>query len=112
MVDPRVPVNAQVVDFASYDGISYPLRGVRERRSFASASFTTAPELVSFVRRTPDPTLQLVSARTMSGLPSTLSAEVARQNFATVTAQDPARLDLVLRDIRRDRDESYARLGS
>jgi len=69
--------------------------------------------LVSFLRRTPDPTLQLVRASLLDGLARDgrdLSGEIARANFAAVGARTPAALDAVVRDIRRDRDASYARL--
>ena len=69
--------------------------------------------LVSFLRRTPDPTLQLVRASLLDGLAREgrdLSGEIARANFAAVSARTPAALDAVVRDIRRDRDASYARL--
>jgi hypothetical protein len=76
----------------------------------APATFATAPQLVSFVRRTPDPTLQLVRASLLQGLPRGTSDDVGRQNFATVTARGADTLDALLRDIRRDRDESYGRI--
>jgi hypothetical protein len=73
-------------------------------------TFATAPQLVSFARRTPDPSLQLVRASLLERLPRGTSDEVGRQNFDAVTARGAAALDALLRDIRRDRDESYARL--
>jgi hypothetical protein len=76
----------------------------------AAVDFATAPQLVSFVRRTPDPTLQLVRASLLARLGPGASDDVGRQNFAAVTARGPAALDALLRDIRRDRDDSYARL--
>jgi hypothetical protein len=39
-----------------------------------------------------------------------LSDDIAEQNFARVNAQGPDRLDAVLRDIRRDRDQTYETL--
>jgi len=62
---PRAELSA-----AAFDSFAETVRrGERARRfllaafhPFASTSFSTAPELVSFVRRTPDPTLQLVRA--------------------------------------------------
>jgi hypothetical protein len=105
---------------AAFDALAESVRRDLRSRAFlvaafhplASSSFSTAPQLVSFLRRTPDPTLQLVRAQVMERLPPGVSAEVGRQNFATVSARDPARLDALLRDIRRDRDESYARLAA
>jgi len=69
--------------------------------------------LVSFLRRTPDPTLQLVRASLLDGLARQgrdLSGEIARANFAAVGARTPAALDALVREIRSDRDASYARL--
>ncbi|MDB4983189.1 MAG: hypothetical protein JWM82_3941 [Myxococcales bacterium] len=80
----------------------------------APVSFTTPPQLVSFVRRTPDPTLQLVrtsALRRVTGEDPAVSDDVTRRNFETVNERGAAALDAVLRDLRRDRDESYARLG-
>jgi hypothetical protein len=80
----------------------------------APVSFTTPPQLVSFVRRTPDPTLQLVrtsALRRVTGEDPSVSDDVTRRNFETVNDRGAAALDAVLRDLRRDRDESYARLG-
>lgn len=76
-----------------------------------ATTFEGPPQLVSFVRRTPDPTLQLVRAALLDRLPPGTSDEVGRQNFAAVTARGAAALDALLRDIRRDRDRSYAGLG-
>jgi hypothetical protein len=39
-----------------------------------------------------------------------LSGEIARANFAAVSARTPAALDALITEIRRDRDSSYARL--
>src|SRR5205814_851313 len=81
----------------------------------APASFTTPPQLVSFVRRTPDPTLQFVRTsvlRRATGEGPAVSDDVTRRNFETVNGRGVAELDAVLREIRRDRDESYARLAA
>jgi hypothetical protein len=82
--------------------------------SGAPQTFATPPQLVSFVRRTPDPTLQLVRTsvlRRATGEGPRVSDDVTRRNFETVNARGAAALDAVLREIRRDRDDSYARLG-
>lgn len=79
----------------------------------ASTSFKTPYQLISFLRRTPDPTVQLVRAELLDQLRATrpsLSDDIAQQNFAGVTARGADALDAVLRDIRRDRDQSYATL--
>ncbi len=67
-----------------------------------------AARLVPFIRRTPDPTLQLVRASLIDRLQGQVSADVARANFAAVTARGLDGLDALLTDIRRDRDASYA----
>jgi hypothetical protein len=80
----------------------------------AAQTFATPPQLVAFLRRTPDPTLQLVRAsvlRRATGEGPRVSDDVTRRNFETVSERGAAALDAVLRDLRRDRDESYARLG-
>jgi hypothetical protein len=69
--------------------------------------------LVSFIRRTPDPMLQLVRASLLDRLAPAgrdLSGEIARANLAAVTARTPAALDALIGEIRSDRDASYARL--
>jgi hypothetical protein len=72
-----------------------------------------AGALVSFIRRTPDPMLQLVRASLLDRLAPEgrdLSGEIARANFAAVNARTPAALDALIGKIRADRDASYARL--
>jgi hypothetical protein len=69
-----------------------------------------AARLVPFIRRTPDPTLQLVRASLVDGLRGEVSGDVARANFTNVTTRGLDQLDALLADIRRDRDASYARL--
>jgi len=80
----------------------------------ADRAATAEPStLVPFIRRTPDPTLQLVRAEILNGLAHEgrdVSAEIARANQATVAARTPEALDAVLRDIRRDREAAYARI--
>jgi hypothetical protein len=76
---------------------------------------TNAAELVSLIRRTPDPTLQLVRASLVDELARggrDVSAEVARRNFAQVTAGGPAALTALLDELRRDRDRAYAELAA
>ena len=67
--------------------------------------------LVPFIRRTPDPTLQLVRASLLDGLRGQVSDDVARDNHATIAARGAAALDALLTDIRRDRDAAYASLS-
>jgi hypothetical protein len=80
----------------------------------APETFATAPQLVSLLRRTPDPTLQLVRTsvlRRATGEGPGVSDDVTRRNFEGVAARGLATLEAVLRDLRRDRDAAYARLG-
>jgi hypothetical protein len=91
----------------------------RNRSDFLAAAFhpdyrapdgvLDAARLVPFIRRTPDPTLQLVRASLIDSMRGQVSADVGRANLATVTARGLANLDALLADIRRDRDVSYAR---
>jgi hypothetical protein len=79
----------------------------------AAITFSNRYQLVSYLRRTPDPTIQLVRAEILDPLRAarpSLSDDIAEQNFARVNAQGAGLLDGVLRDIRRDRDETYATL--
>jgi hypothetical protein len=79
----------------------------------SAAAATDAGTLVSFIRRTPDPMLQLVRATLVDALARDgrdVSTEIGRANFATVGGRTPAALDAAVRDIRRDRDATYARL--
>jgi hypothetical protein len=111
---PRLPATP-----AAFDSFAERLRRARRPPAFliaafhpfAADAFATAPQLVSFIRRTPDPTLQFVRASLLESLGAGVSAGVARQNFEAVTARGAAALDAALRDIRRDRDETYARLS-
>jgi hypothetical protein len=80
----------------------------------AATSFSNRYQLISFLRRTPDPTIQLVRAEILDALRAarpSLSDDIAEQNFARVNAQGPGLLDGVLRDTRRARDESYESLS-
>jgi len=79
----------------------------------AAVTVSNAGALVPFIRRAPDPMLQLVRASLLDRLaPASreLSGEIARANFATVNARTPAALDALIGEIRADRDASYARL--
>jgi hypothetical protein len=71
----------------------------------------TAARLVPFIRRTPDPTLQLVRASLLENLRGPISDDVARANQATLRMRGPAALEALLTEIRRDRDASYTRVG-
>jgi len=111
------------------------------RRDVALADFhpdapldlSSAPRLVPFLRRSPDPMLQVVPHRVLDAVkrappPAPRGAQaamlagtaptaalpvaelVAATNLATVRG-DPAALSVVIDDILRDRDDAYARLG-
>jgi hypothetical protein len=99
---------------------SFAERVRRARGDFLAAAFHPEyrpPEgasldparLVPFLRRTPDPTLQLVRASLIDGLRGQVSSDVARDNHTTVAARGAGALAALLDDIRRDRDASYAR---
>ena len=79
----------------------------------ATVTVANSGALVSFIRRTPDPMLQLVRAGLLEGLAREgrdVSGEIARANLAAVNARTPAALDALIKEIRSDRDASYARL--
>jgi hypothetical protein len=81
--------------------------------SGAGADLRNAAQLVSYVRRTPDPTLQLVRASLIDELTRDgrdLSADIAAANLAKVGLRDPSTLAALLDDIRRDRDAAYTGL--
>ena len=79
----------------------------------SAAAAANSGALVAFIRRTPDPMLQLVRASLLERLAPAgrdLSGEIARANLAAVNARTPAALDALIGEIRADRDASYARL--
>jgi hypothetical protein len=96
---------------------------------------SSASRLVAFIRRTPDPTIQLVRSDildavrkndpggTMFVAPETLASgawpvptspplhqRIAEANLATLQHHGFEQMSALLDDIRRDRDQSYARL--
>lgn len=76
--------------------------------------FSGPHQLVSFLRRSPDPLLQLVRAdlldRMKTAQPS-ISEEIAHRNHAALVGSELDRFDGIVRAIRADRDTTYARLG-
>jgi hypothetical protein len=123
--DPRCSIGLAIfprvtLSVAAWDRFAEEVR--RARGPFLVAAFHPQPrgaggapanatELVALVRRAPDPTLQLVRASLIDALAAggrDVSGDIARANFATVTARDPARLAAALDDLRRDRDRAYA----
>lgn len=79
------------------------------------ARFAGPHQLVSFLRRAPDPLLQLVRAEALDGVKAggaDVSGAVAAHNHATLTAPgQTARFDAAIHALRADRDAAYARLG-
>ena len=81
--------------------------------SGAGADLRSAAQLVSYIRRTPDPTLQLVRASLIDELTRDgrdLSADIAADNLAKIGVRDPSTLGALLDDIRRDRHAAYTGL--
>ena len=110
-----------------------PTAGIAEFHPHAPLDLATPPRLVPFVRRSPDPLLQLVplalldavrvpppiaaraqQAQVLAGLHAPpvrdIAARIASTNHATVSAHQ-AEIIAVLDDISRDRATSYARVG-
>jgi hypothetical protein len=104
----------------------------------AEADTRAAQRLVPFVRRTPDPTIQLVRRSALESVRMTeaqgtsffdasrvslealleaaaptppLSERIARQNLRAIEKLGVAQVEEIFRDIARDRDASYAALG-
>ncbi len=102
----------------------------------ARADVADADRLIPFLRRTPDPTIQVVrqtalervrghgqegtsfvDLATLTALPIpqkepiSLRQRIGQQNLETTLREGLETLEAVLSDIRRDRDESYARLS-
>ncbi|HVR62086.1 MAG TPA: DUF1415 family protein [Polyangia bacterium] len=81
---------------------------------FGPDEFQDPHPLVPLLRRSPDPTVQLVRAARLDQARAggaDVSEAVARQNFDTVAARGAGALRATLDDIRRDRDATYRRLG-
>jgi hypothetical protein len=112
------------------------LFAVAEFHPDVTPDFRSAERLVPYVRRSPDPTLQLVRRRALDAVrlgpdhgtrfvdvaklldPSQLPSEheplakrIARANLATLERVGADRLDAITADILRDRAESYEALG-
>jgi hypothetical protein len=79
----------------------------------ASETLAHARQLTLFLRRSPDPMLQLVRTRTMDRLKANhpgASEALAARTFAAMSTDGGARaLSLTVRDIHRDRDRAYSR---
>jgi hypothetical protein len=116
--------------------VARPAFAIADFHPDAEASFGSPAQLVPFLRRSPDPSLQLVrhdaieavrlggepgtrfvDARTLLAdgpLPQavpTLSERVASANLEHVRTLGAQRVEALLANIAADRDASYARLG-
>jgi len=78
-------------------------------------TFAGPHQLVSFLRRTPDPLLQFVRADALAAVKTggaDVSADVTAHNHAALSAPGQAdRFQAVIRDLHADRDATYGRLG-
>lgn len=76
--------------------------------------FVGPHQLVSFLRRSPDPLLQLVRADRLEKAkagPGDVSAQIAERNHATMTAAQSARCNAIVRSLQEDRARAYAGLN-
>lgn len=113
---------------AAFDGFAEKVRRQARARRAGEPAFMVAafhPEglpafagphqLVSFLRRTPDPLLQFVRADALAAVKAAgadVSGDVAAQNHASLTAPgQTARFEAVIRGLRAERQAAYARLG-
>ena len=108
-----------------------PSYGIAEFYPTAALDLATPPRLVRFLRRSPDPLLQLVPLALLDSVrssalpdralqaqillgraapPRDVVAEIAVANHVMVSAQH-AEIEATLADIARDREASYARVG-
>jgi hypothetical protein len=100
----------------------------------ASIDLASAARLVAFLRRTPDPTIQIVRQSSLAAVrgpvssgavyvpravldlallaaePLSMADRVAESNLATVQRAGAERIEAILDDIRADRDRAYAAL--
>jgi hypothetical protein len=121
---------------AARSGIEGPPMAMAAFHYDAEADLGAPHRLVPFLRRSPDPTVQLVRRSVLDALRGPgdhgtafvdptkvdladflakkkrppLHERVATMNLETVRALGVERLEAILRDIRADRDASYARL--
>lgn len=79
------------------------------------AAFVGPHQLVSWLRRTPDPLLQFVRADALDAVKAgaaDVSGDVALHNHAALTVPGQTeRFEATIRALRADRDATYARLG-
>ena len=95
--------------------VSTPAFAVAAFHPEALPTFNGPHQLVSWVRRTPDPLLQFVRVEALDAVKAggaDVSADVAARNHATLMAPGATeRFEAVIRALRADRDATYARLG-
>lgn len=139
LVTERTAFEHRVAGLREAHDAAHAGRGIMAMAAFhpdAPADTTTGERLVPFIRRSPDPTIQLVRLSVLDAVrakdppkkivfdPQTMDASalleddrrpvsqrVTHANFETVLEATPERLEAILADIARDRDEAYARLG-
>lgn len=116
------------LSWAAFDAFAERVRRARPDSPFLVAAFhpdgadraDNPHQAVSFLRRTPDPMLQFVRAELISRVKAAqpdVSVQVAKHNFQAMTAPGPsgetgaALLQAVVRELRADRDATYARLN-
>jgi hypothetical protein len=138
----RLQFSRFVADVRTRDAARKPLGGVvvamADFHPDAPLDMSTAERMVPFVRRSPDPTIQLVRKDALSRVRLSedqgtnfidmqhlsletlltaqpkappLSARVAQNNKKTVERMGAAAVDTLFDSILRDRDRSYAALG-
>jgi hypothetical protein len=108
------------------DALATPARPLFMMAAFhpdAPARVDSEMHTTRFVRRTPDPTIQLVRVRALAAVGADDSAQIAPAstapmharvavaNQATIARVGIDAIEQIARSIKRDRDESYARLG-
>ena len=80
-------------------------------------AFVGPHQLVSFLRRSPDPLLQLVRADRLDQAkdrwtgPGDVSTQIAERNHATMTATEAERFNAIVRSIHADREQAYRGLA-
>lgn len=132
LVFPRLRIARTLFEsFVSEARLADDARATPARPAFMMAAFhpdaparvDTAMHTTRFVRRTPDPTLQLVRVRALAAVGADgdaaheassdppMHVRVGAANRATIDRVGLEEIDAILRSIKRDRDESYARLG-
>ncbi|MEO8213304.1 MAG: DUF1415 family protein [Myxococcales bacterium] len=107
------PASRASGQFSGDDGVSGTFM-VAAFHPQGAESFSNPHQLISFLRRTADPTLQFVRAELLERLKQTqpdISDAVGRHNHAAVLKDDiQARLERTIASIAADREATYAAL--